>query len=56
MANGKAQSNWIFGGVAIAALGLIGWLWRTNAFPTKLSQVAVALRPSRSRPNKEPYT
>ena len=43
MANGKAQSNWIFGGVAIAALGLIGWLWRTNAFPTKLSQVAVAL-------------
>ena len=24
-------------------MGLIGWLWKTGAFPTKLSRVAVAL-------------
>ncbi len=43
MANGSAGANWIFGGVALCALGFILWLWRTGAFPTKLSQVAVAL-------------
>ena len=43
MANGAQGANWVFGGVAVAALALIGWLWRTNAFPTRTSQVAVAL-------------
>ena len=43
MANGAKGANWIFGGVSLAALGLIGWLWRTGAFPTRLSRVAVAL-------------
>lgn len=43
MANGAKGANYIFGAVSLAALGLIGWLWKTGAFPTKLSQVAVAL-------------
>ena len=43
MANGTSRANWIFGGVSLAALGFIAWLWKTNAFPTRLSQVAVAL-------------
>lgn len=43
MANGAKGANYIFGAVSLGALGLIWWLWRTNAFPTKLSRVAVAL-------------
>jgi len=43
MANGAKGANYIFGAVSLAALGLIGWLWKTGAFPTKLSRVAVAL-------------
>lgn len=43
MANGAKGANYIFGAVSLAALGLIWWLWRTNAFPTKLSRTAVAL-------------
>ena len=43
MANGSAWANMVFGGVSLAALGLIWWLFRTNAFPTRLTRVAVAL-------------
>jgi signal peptidase II len=43
MANGAKGANYIFGFVSLAALGLIAWLWKTGAFPTKLSRVAVAL-------------
>jgi signal peptidase II len=43
MANETKGANLIFGVVSIAAVLLIGWLWRTNAFPTKTSRVAVAL-------------
>ena len=43
MANGSAWANWVFGGITIAALVLIWWLCRNNAFPTKVSRVAVAL-------------
>ncbi|MES2709744.1 MAG: signal peptidase II [Verrucomicrobiota bacterium] len=43
MANGSANANYIFGAVSLAAVGLIAWLYRTGAFPTRLSRVAVAL-------------
>ena len=43
MANGAKGANYIFGAVSLIALGLITWLWRTGAFPTRLSRVAVAL-------------
>ena len=43
MANGAKGANYIFGAVSAAALGLIWWLWKTGAFPTKLSRLAVAL-------------
>jgi signal peptidase II len=43
MGNGKSWANWLFGSVTIAALALIWWLCRNNAFPTKISRVAVAL-------------
>lgn len=43
MANGAKHSNWIFGGISVAAMALIGWLWRSGAFPTKTSRVAVGL-------------
>ncbi len=37
------HANIIFFLVAVFALGFIFYLWKKNAFPTKLSQVAVAL-------------
>ena len=43
MANGAKGANYIFGAVSLGALALICWLWKTGAFPTKLSRVAVAL-------------
>jgi signal peptidase II len=43
MGNGTSWANLLFGGVTIAALVLIWWLCRNNAFPTKISRVAVAL-------------
>lgn len=43
MANGSQNANYIFGAVSLAAVGLIAWLYRTGAFPTRLSRVAVAL-------------
>jgi signal peptidase II len=43
MANGAKGANYIFGAISLIALALIGWLWKTGAFPTKLSRVAVAL-------------
>lgn len=43
MANGATGANYIFGAVSLGALALIAWLWRTGAFPTRLSRVAVAL-------------
>lgn len=43
MANGSEWANVVFGGVTIGALVLIWWLCRTNAFPTVMSRVAVAL-------------
>ena len=44
MANGTAWANIVFGTISISALLLIAWLWRTNAFPTKVGRVAVALQ------------
>lgn len=41
--NGTAWANWVFGGVAVGALVFIGFLWRKNAFPIKMSQLAVFL-------------
>ena len=41
--NGGEHSNYIFGGISLLALVFIGWMWRKNAFPTRLSQLAVAL-------------
>jgi signal peptidase II len=43
LGNGTAWANLLFGGITIAALFLIWWLCRNNAFPTKTSRVAVAL-------------
>jgi signal peptidase II len=43
MANGAKGANYIFGAVSLGALALIWWLWKTGAFPTRLSRVAVAL-------------
>ena len=43
LANNTAGANYIFGGISLAALGLILWLWRTGAFPTRLGRVAAAL-------------
>ena len=43
MGNGGEHSNWIFGGVSFGALLFLSWMWRTGAFPTKLSKLAVAL-------------
>lgn len=43
MANGSDWANVVFGGITIGALILIWWLCRNNAFPTKISRVAVAL-------------
>jgi len=41
--NGTAAAKVIFPIIACAAITLIIWLWRRNAFPTPLSRVAVAL-------------
>lgn len=43
MGNGGEHANWIFGGISFAALFFLAWMWRTGAFPTRLSRVAVAL-------------
>ena len=43
MGNGTAWANVVFGGITLGALGLIWWLARCNAFPTRTSRVAVAL-------------
>lgn len=43
MFNGSAYANYVFGGVSLGALLLIAWLFRKDAFPGKLSQVAIAL-------------
>lgn len=41
--NGGAYSNYIFGAIAVAALGLIFWLYRKGLFPGALSRLAIAL-------------
>lgn len=43
MFNGTAYANWAFGGVALAALALITWLYRKGAFPGMISRFAIAL-------------
>ncbi len=43
MGNGGTHSNYIFGAVSLIALGSMCWMYRKGAFPTRLSQVAVAL-------------
>lgn len=43
MGNGEQWANWVFGGVGVAALFFVSWLWRKNAFPTRVSQVAAVL-------------
>lgn len=41
--NGGAYSNYIFGAVALFAMGIIIWLYRKGMFPGKLSRIAIAL-------------
>jgi signal peptidase II len=41
--NGGAWSNHIFGSISLAAFIAIAWMWRKNAFPTRLGQCAAAL-------------
>jgi len=41
--NGGQYSNYIFGAIALAALGLITFLYRKGMLPGRLSQVAIAL-------------
>jgi len=41
--NGGAYSNYIFGAIALAAMGLITWLYRKGMLPGKLSQISIAL-------------
>lgn len=43
MANGSAWANTVFGTLTVGAMILIWWLVRSNAFPTKMNRVAVAL-------------
>jgi signal peptidase II len=43
LGNGTTWANLLFGGITVAALVLIWWLCRNNAFPTRVSRVAVAL-------------
>ena len=43
MGNGAGWANYVFSAISVAALFLIWWLCRSNAFPTKVSRVAVAL-------------
>lgn len=41
--NGGEYSNYIFGAVALFAMGIITWFYRKGMFPGKLSKVAIAL-------------
>lgn len=41
--NGRNYSNWIFGGISVAALFMLRWMWKNGTFPTRLSRIAVAL-------------
>ncbi len=41
--NGNPYANWIFGGIAAAAMIIIIVMWRRNAFPDPLTRVSVAL-------------
>lgn len=41
--NGGAYSNYIFGAVALIAMGVITWFYRKGMFPGKLSRIAIAL-------------
>lgn len=41
--NGGVYSNWIFGGISLAAFAAITVLWRKHAFPTRVGKTAAAL-------------
>ena len=41
--NGNPWANLIFGAIGIAAITIIGVLWKRNAFPDKITKVAAAL-------------
>ena len=41
--NGGAYSNYIFGGISLAAFVAITWMWRRNLFPTRLGRLSAAL-------------
>ncbi|MEO0415707.1 MAG: signal peptidase II [Verrucomicrobiota bacterium] len=41
--NGHPAANWIFGFIGLVALTIIGYLWKKNTFPDKLSKIAAAL-------------
>ena len=41
--NGGTYSNYIFGAIALAALGFITWLYRKGLLPGRLSKVSIAL-------------
>lgn len=43
LGNGTEWANVVFGGITVAAILLIWLLWRSGAFPTRLSRVALAL-------------
>lgn len=37
------HANWMFGGISLAAVGLLLFMWRKNTFPTRLGKTAVGL-------------
>lgn len=41
--NGSPYANYLFGVIGIAALTIIGFLWKRNAFPDKTTKIAAAL-------------
>jgi signal peptidase II len=43
MFNGTQYANYAFGAISLLALGFIAWMYRSGAFPGRLSKTAVAL-------------
>jgi signal peptidase II len=43
MFNGTQYANYAFGAISLLALGFITWMYRSGAFPGRLSKTAVAL-------------
>ena len=41
--NGWKYANWVLGGIAVAALTAIVWMWRKGGFPTRTGRISAAL-------------